>query len=209
MKMERWDCMKVIGLCGGSGSGKGVASTAFADLGVPVIDTDAIYHTMISEPSECTAELESYFGPSVINESGGLNRRALAEIVFATGAEDKLKMLNSIAHRHILGEARRLLSLYRERGCSAAVVDAPLLFESGFYAECDAVVAVIADRDTRIERIIARDAITREAAIKRIDAQRGEDFLREHADYVLENNGAIEELATSVKEVLMQILNNF
>ena len=201
--------MKVIGLCGGSGSGKAVASAAFVALGVPVIDTDAIYHTMISTPSECTEELAVYFGRSVIDENGGLNRRAIAEIVFAKGAEDKLSVLNSIAHRHILSEARRILSSYEADGYDVAVVDAPLLFESGFDAECDAVVAVIADREKRIERIVARDSLTRDAAIRRIDAQLSEAFLREHADYVIENNGSKSELSASVAETLGKILNNF
>ena len=88
------------------------------------------------------------------------------------------------------------------------LVDAPLLFESGFNRECDAVISIIADKEKRIERIALRDNITREAAEKRIAAQLSDAFLIENSDYVIENSGSTEELKGRVAEIAAKILAN-
>ena len=163
--------MKIIGLAGGSGSGKGAVGKIFADLDIPTVDTDAIYHEITSSDSPCLRALAAEFGAEVISGSGALNRAALAKIVFAgEGAESKRLRLNEITHKFILDEARGRLSELASRGYSLAAVDAPLLFESGFDAECDVIVSVIAPKDERIARIMQRDGITKEAAIARLES---------------------------------------
>lgn len=194
--------MRIIGLCGGSGSGKGAVAGILVGLGVPVIDTDAVYHNLTVSDSECLRELVSYFGEEILSDNGSLHRPTLARIVFADGAAEKRARLNHIAHKHVLSSVRESLSTLRERGYALAAVDAPLLYESGFDKECDDVIAVIADRDTRINRIMSRDAITRDQAIVRIDSQISDTVLCERADYVIENNATLIELEASVKSII-------
>ena len=91
--------MKVIGLCGQSGSGKGLVCSFFSELNVVCIDTDKIYHDIISTNSECTEELVEHFGQSVF-QNPGINRHELRKIVFSS--REKLKILNEITHRHII-----------------------------------------------------------------------------------------------------------
>lgn len=178
--------MKVIGLTGGSGSGKGYVSKLFEAAGVPALDTDMVSRIVTAPGSPCLAELTERFGESILLPGGKLDRRRLAEIAFAdpklTGA------LNSITHRHILAYCRDWLEQRRKEGYAAAIIDAPLLYESGFDAECDAVVAVVADRELRIARIMARDGITRAQAEQRLARQHDDGFFRAHADFVIENN---------------------
>ena len=197
--------MKIIGLCGGSGSGKGAVSKIFLEYCIPSIDTDALYHDITSKKSACVDELVSVFGDDILDSNGGVNRRILSQIVFAKKSADKLNILNQISHRHILNKTREIINDYDREGIGAVIVDAPLLFESGFDSECDFTVAVVADRDLRLKRIVKRDGITNEAAARRIDAQMPDDVLIEKCDFVIENNGDVQSLYAKVNAVVSKI----
>ena len=196
--------MKIIGICGGSGSGKGTVGKLFNKENIPVIDTDALYHELTSADSPCLRELVALFGDSIV-VSGALDRRALANIVFATGAEERRAQLNTVTHRHILDRAREILSQYEKDGFSYAAVDAPLLFESGFNKECDVIVCVVSPKEQRIARIMLRDGITREAAEHRIDAQLSDSFIIENSDFVIYNDATEEDLARAVCDVIRKL----
>ena len=188
--------MKVIGLCGGSGSGKGAVSGIFAEIGIPSIDTDAVYREMTLSDSPCMRELRGEFGDEVVNSQGGLDRARLASIVF--NDPSRLEKLNKIAHSFILDETRRRLAAYSDKGCPAVIVDAPVLFESSFDKECDEIVCVVADKDIRTDRIMSRDRITRDAAEKRIASQMPDESLISKCDHVIYNNSDIEYLRKQI-----------
>ena len=193
--------MKIIGLCGGSGSGKGEVARMLREAGCLHLDADAIYHGFISGDSDCLRELADEFGKEIIAPNGALDRKKLAAIVFADGAEEKRQRLNTISHRYVLDERRRRIA-DAENEYTVAVVDAPLLFESGFNAECDAIISVIAPRDARIARIVERDGLTSEQAARRIDAQLDEEFLRSHSNFTRENNNDLDALALKVEKII-------
>ena len=188
--------MKVIGLCGGSGSGKGAVSKIFLEIGIPSIDTDAVYREMTLSDSPCMRALAAEFGKEIINSLGGLDRTRLASIVF--NDPSRLEKLNKIAHSFILDETRRRLDNYRGEGFPAAIVDAPVLFESGFDNECDEIICVVADREIRTCRIMSRDGITRDAAEKRIASQMPDEILISKCDHVIYNNSDIESLREQI-----------
>ena len=198
--------MRIIGLCGGSGSGKGAVSECLSACGIPCIDLDKVYHELISTKTTCLEEIVSEFGDSIVSVSGTLDRKALAAIVFCGyGCESRLARLNEITHKHVIAEAERIISDLASRGCDCVAVDAPLLFESGYDKRCDLTVAVVADRGLRIERIASRDGISAEQAENRINSQIADAELVERADYVIYNNGSKEELSASVGELLNKI----
>ncbi len=200
--------MLVVGLAGGSGSGKGAVSELFAKRGFAVVDTDAVYRELTDGSSLCLIELAREFGEEIISSSGSLDRVRLADLVFSgEGRELRRARLNAIAHRHILDETRRRLTAFRAQGYPAAIVDAPLLFESGFDRECDITVCVIAKPDIRISRIIARDGITPEAAERRIAAQIPSEELSRRCTYTLENNSDFEALSKSVDTIAKKIID--
>lgn len=199
--------MKVIGLVGTTGSGKGAVSEFFKEFGFAVIDTDAVYHEMMRGPSPCLDELRLAFGEEIIRADGALDRARLSGIVFASGAEEKRALLNKIAHKHVLDEVRRTVSELEKKDTPLVIVDAPLLFESGFDKECDSILCVSAGKDVRVERIIRRDGITKERALMRIAAQKDDSELERLSDFVIENNGDLTTLKAQVGDFISKISN--
>lgn len=197
--------MKIIGLCGGSGSGKGCVCKILSQIGFKTIDTDRVYHDLISEDSECTFELASAFGEQ-IRSYPGINRARLREVVFSS--RDNLDRLNKITHKHILNVVRKVInSVSSDPSILGVVIDAPLLFESGFDKECDVTIAVLADKDVRIERIIERDGISREAAALRINSQISDRDLIGKCTYHVYNNSDLDALESTVRELCENIID--
>ena len=163
--------MKIIGLCGGSGSGKGAVARIFSSFGILHIDTDRVYHEITSHPSECLDALVAEFGIEIAPD-GALDRARLREIVFSEpSSNEKLRRLNRISHKFVIAEIELLIENYKANGAKGVLIDAPLLFESGLDGRCEKVIAVTASKEVRIARIMLRDGITLDAARKRISAQ--------------------------------------
>ena len=197
--------MKVIGLCGGSGSGKGAVARILSSFGIAHIDTDLVYHEITSRPSVCLDALAAEFGADIIRD-GALDRARLREIVFAPpNSTQKLARLNSITHKYIIDETERRIQAYLADGVKGVLIDAPLLYESGLDRRCDCVIAVVADRGVRLARIMLRDGISLDAAKKRIDSQLSDKALADKADYVIYNNCTLEQLGGEVSRVYTQI----
>ena len=199
---------KLIGLCGRSGSGKGYVCRKFAKFGIPSIDTDAVYRSLTG-PSEtispCMQELKERFGETVIAPDHSLNRRALAAIVFAPDGEKARLDLNRITHRHILEATLRLADRMAEEGAEVILIDAPLLFESGFDTICAQTVCVIASTETSVARIIDRDGITREEALRRLASQIPSEELRSRCDYAILNELVSPDLEEQISAVAEEI----
>ena len=187
--------MLIIGLTGGSGAGKGLVSTCFAAHGIPALDTDLVSRQVCEPGQPCLAALAEAFGSGILHDDGTLDRPSLAAIAFAD--PKKLSILNSVTHKYILQACRVWLDERRQEGKAAAIIDAPQLFESGFDAECDVTVAVVADRATRLARILRRDGISPEQAERRLSRQYSDDWFRAHCTYVI-SNGANEDPAPAV-----------
>lgn len=201
-----------IGLCGRSGAGKGTVSELFARFGIPSIDTDKVYREMTSAApsvdclSPCMRELVENFSAKLLRDDFSLDRAALADIVFAPGGEESLKLLNSITHRHILSRTDELISDFVENGARAVIIDAPLLFESGYDRYCDCIVAVDAPEDVLVERIVKRDGISLDAAKRRLASQMEFRELERRADFIILNNCGKDELSLRVSAVALYIL---
>ena len=204
-------CMPiVIGLCGRSGAGKSYVSKLFASEGIPSVDTDAVYREMTSSPSDgklsdCMKELVAEFGDGILSEDMSLNRRALADAVFSDNGKAMLSKLNEITHRHILSETDKRLAVFCEEGYTAAIVDAPLLFESGYDKKCDYIMVATAPEDVLVERIISRDGVEREHAEKRLKAQLSESEIVSRADFVINTNVDRDVLLLRVREIIGEI----
>ena len=195
--------MLVIGLTGPTGAGKGEVAEVFARYGIPVINADSIYHELIKPPSSCLQELAENFGKEILLPNGTLDRRALGGIVFNDPAARE--RLNTITHRYVMEEVKNQMERLRIEGVPVAVFDAPQLFEAGAHRACGAVISVLADRRLRLERIMARDGISAEAAMRRILAQKSDDFFKTHSDYIIENNGSLESLTPRVYHILKEL----
>ena len=201
--------MRIIGLCGGSGSGKGVVSDMFKKFNIPSIDTDEVYREITSFDSECMRALVSEFGRSVQNADGSLNRSKMRELVFSGNNSESNRMrLNEITHAFVWSETEKRIEKYSLEGYRAVILDVPLMFESGFDKKCDVLIAVLADDTIRVARIIARDGITEEQAKARISSQLESSRLKEMVDYVIDNEGDLESLRVKVDGIHKKIFDN-
>ncbi len=199
--------MKIIGLCGGSGSGKSIICKIFDEFGIHSINADLVYHDLISSDSECSRELILVFGEEIKTPRNGVDREKLGKIVFSS--KEKLNTLNEITHKHILAQTKKIISsIEQSSDANAIIFDAPLLFESGFNKECDVTICVIADEDTRVNRIIKRDSISEDKARARIKAQITNEELIKRCDYVIVNDSSFDVLKERVEKVKKQIIDN-
>ena len=186
----------MFGITGGSGAGKTTVSNIFRECGIYIIDADIVAREVQTPGAPCTLELAKEFGADILDENGQLMRRKLAGIVFSD--EDRLAKLNEITHKYITARA---FELARECGGNCGI-DGAVLIESGIAEQCRYIVGVIADRDTRIRRIMRRDRISWEEARKRIDAQKPDSFYIANSDFVVRNDDAEDCLKWQIQKII-------
>lgn len=179
--------MLTVGLTGKTGAGKGeFCLVAQKYDGVFCLDTDVTAREVVRKGSACLNELCEYFGNEILLEEGSLNRKKLATKAFSH--EKDHEKLNSITHKYIMEGIREWLCECKRKNAHVAIIDAPLLFESGADKLCDKVICVISSKETRKDRIIKRDNIDESDADVRINSQKSDDFYIQKSDYVLYND---------------------
>ena len=176
-----------IGLTAPIGCGKSYVAKLFAEKGIPTVDTDEVYHALVSKPSPLVDKLAEEFGNGILDTNGALDRKKLAPIVFSDSA--KLEALNRITHSAVIGETERIIASLEQNGVKAVTVQVPLMFESGYNKMCDTVVCVVADIPIRVSRICKRDGCTEEIAKNRIKNQKEIEFYIANSDEKVYNNG--------------------
>ena len=184
--------MLTVGLTGSTGSGKGYVSDIMERAGVPCLDTDRVCREVYRKGQTCYDDLVFCFGEGILGEDGEIDRRRLYELTFSD--REQYEKLTSLAFLHIMKNTEKWQNEQREAGVPIAVIDAPMLFESGFDKLCDKVVCVIADRDTQIARVMRRDGISEEVALGRLAKQKSNDYYRSRSDYVLDNSASHEAM---------------
>ena len=194
--------MKVIGITGPSGAGKGVCCEILMKNGIACIDTDSVYHGLILADTPCTAELTLAFGKEILATDGSVDRKRLASIVFSDNTRQKNLLLNKITHKYVKEETLRLLDFYQKQGIKATAIDAPLLFEASFEEMCDFCVAILAPQELRLSRIIERDKLDTERAQARLSAQKPDCYYTERAQYTVINDGDKENVQKQVEQIL-------
>lgn len=195
--------LTILGITGGTGCGKTTALRVLEELGALIIDCDAVYHELLIENKEMLMEIDRAF-PGVVS-GGVLNRKALGAVVFSDA--EALARLNGITHRYVGLEIDRLLESWAMSGGRLAAIDAIELFGGNLARRCKATFAVLADRDKRIERIMARDGITREYAALRVDAQKPDSYFEEKCDYILKNNSTEEEFREKCRSKFLEVID--
>jgi dephospho-CoA kinase len=184
-----------VGLTGGIGAGKSAVATIFANLGAFVIDTDAIAREVVAPNSDGLMEIARVWPQAV--RSGGLDRAALAEIIFTDASARE--RLNALLHPHI-----RRVAMEREayaKPGQLVVHVVPLLFETGYDRMVDKSVLVVAPLDQRVARVVERDKLDVARVRARMAAQIEPERARLNADFIIENDGNLDHLRERTREV--------
>ena len=191
-----------IGLCGGSGSGKGYICNILKSMDFPCLDTDALVHLMYNKDQSLISSLAKIFGNQIISSSGGIDRKILREIVFSD--RNALETLNITVHQKVSEYCRNWMDEHEKSCVKAVFIDAPQLFEAGMENDFHYIISVIAPEETRICRIIERDKITKEQATKRISNQlSNEDYIK-RSHFVI-NNGENDNPEEQLKRILYEV----
>lgn len=195
--------MKIIGITGRSGCGKSSVTRLFAAEGYPCIDADLIAREVLEPGSGCIKQLQNVFGSDIVDESGTLQRRLLADRAFAT--PEGTARLTAITHPEILRRIDARLQQAQDRGAKLAFVDGAVIVGTPFASRCDRLVVVAAPYEQSVARICARDKIDPAMARRRLDAQTPEQTLRESSDFVLENDSTHEQLEQRALAILHRL----
>ena len=192
--------MIILGITGGSGTGKTTVSRFLSDYGVDIIDCDLVARKVVEKGTKALGEISDYFGEEYINPDKTLNRKKLAKLVF--NSPDMLLKLNEITHKYV----EEYIDLYIKNSNSEIVgIDAAALIESGIYKKCNFVLSVLANKDIRARRIVIRDNIPYFDALSRINAQKNDEYYIENSHYIVYNNSNIDEINTQILKIIEDI----
>ena len=195
--------IRVIGLTGGTGSGKSEAAERFEELGFPIINADVVGHELIAPGGEAESGVMEAFGDEVVTD-GRIDRAKLGARVFADpGARSRL---NAIVHPRIKREIKRRIRALEEEGHETVVIDAALIAESGEREPClDGLIVVTCPEEIRARRLMQARGLTRDAVMDRIRSQTPPEQKLALADWVLDNEGGIEDLRRGVDRLASEL----
>ena len=198
------DLSLLVGLTGGMGSGKTLASSFFHELGAHIIDADLICRKLVEPGQPALQEITDYFGKLIIDKSGNLNRNKLGQLVFCDSK--KREKLENILHPKVFEvEKLNYKAICKINPKALVIVDAALLIESANYKEMDKVILINADEKIRIQRILSRGKWNHEEIVARLKSQMPNEEKIKYADFVLENSKDKTYLKEQVKNLYTKL----
>ncbi len=193
--------MKILGITGGIGSGKStVLSILREKYDAFVIEADKVGHQVMEPGGPCYEPVIGLFGKEIIKDDLSIDRSKVSDVVFQVA--EKRELLNGIIHPAV---KRRILEMIREQealGRKMVVVEAALLLEDNYQEFCSEVWYVCTDLETRIGRLMESRGYSRSKCLNIIRSQKEDSWYRDRTDFVLENNGSMEDLLRKIQERL-------
>ena len=193
----------IIGLTGGIATGKSNLSSALRAAGAPVVDADRISHGLTVPGGAALERIREAFGGEYVKD-GVLDRKALGELVFNN--PEALKTLNGITHPLIFEEMDRQIAEADRKGAPVVVLDVPLLYETGLDTRCDEVWCAWIPKKVQLERLMARDGLSRKEAQARVSSQMSAWEKRRRADRYIDTRGTLEESGEAVVRMYEELL---
>jgi dephospho-CoA kinase len=195
--------VKLVGLTGGIASGKSTVAEILARQGAAIINADVLAREVVEPDRQAWTEIVNTFGTAVLQPDRALDRQKLRAIIFDD--PDARKKLESIIHPQVRALAEQRIREHAAAGYAVIVYEVPLLFEGNLQEWLRPVILVACDVDTQRKRLQSRDNLSAVQAQKHIEAQMSLEEKRRLADYVIENNGSLEDLERQVQAVLEKI----
>ena len=191
--------MKIIGITGGVGAGKStVLDHLEKQYNACVLQADKIGHLVMEPGGICYGQVIALFGKQIIKNDKTIDRKMVSDVVFAH--EEMRQKLDDISHPAVKSYMRDKIEEQKKAGYTLMIVEAALLLEDHYDAFCDKVWYIHTDQEIRIERLMSSRGYTREKAENIIARQATEGFFREHADYIIQNNGDLDETWRQIEE---------
>ena len=191
--------MKIIGITGGGGAGKStVLDHLEKQYNACVLQADKIGHLVMEPGGICYGQVIALFGKQIIKNDKTIDRKMVSDVVFAH--EEMRQKLDDIIHPAVKSYILDKIEEQKKAGCTLMIVEAALLLEDHYDAFCDKVWYIHTDQEIRIERLMSSRGYTREKAENIIARQATEGFFREHADYIIQNNGDLDETWRKIEE---------
>ena len=199
--------MLKVGLTGSIGVGKSYVAGILADLGCHVLDADQTSRAVVEKGAEGLKAVVDAFGTMVLQSDGTLDRQRLGALIFAD--EEKRELLNSVLHPRIIAAQDEQMCQWQLKDPDGiAVVDAALIVESGGYTRFDKLIVVHCQPEVQLQRLMARDGLSREDALKRVSSQMAQAEKKKFGDYLIDTSGGFEDTrrqTTKVYEELTQL----
>ena len=193
----------IIGLTGGIATGKSTVVKELKKLGIEVIDSDRIAHRIIRKGSHQYREILKKFGNGILKSNREIDRKKLAKIIFADSK--KRELVEKITHPRIIAEIKSKLKRFHSTHKRLIVVDIPLLFEKKLNRLVDKIVLAYAPEEIQIKRVMKRDKVSKEDAIRRISAQLPIEYKKNIADYVINTSCSLNNVKKQLKRFLTKI----
>jgi dephospho-CoA kinase len=179
-----------VGLTGGIACGKTVVRRRLEERGIPTLDADASVHRLLQAGTDVTRRIAETFGESIKAPDGSVDRKALGSLVFSD--DEARKKLNAIVHPAVWREIEMFFEAREKASDRVAVVDAALMIETGSYQRYDFLVVVHCSKELQLERLMSRDGLSREDALKRIRSQMPIEEKIPYADFLVDTTGSLE-----------------
>ena len=197
--------MKVIGITGPSGAGKTTLTSILKEnYNTYSIDADEVARKLSSDnKTEYFKEMVKLFGKEVVNTDKSLDRKKIASIIYNN--QEKRRKLNKLTFYYVVNNINEQIEKETTNDYQFIAIDVPLLYEAKMEKICDIVIAVVAEDEEKILRICKRDNISKEIAKKRLEIQNNNEFFVKKADFVIHNDGSIENLEKSLKEIIEKL----
>jgi dephospho-CoA kinase len=197
------DNLLVIGLTGGIGAGKSAVASIFAEHGFAVLNTDDLAKSVMAEQPEVSIAIRDEFGDEAFQD-GKLNAQFIGTIVFGDDSE-KLERLNRIVHPPVIDAMIAKIEDLHKSGESVIFVESALIYSAGVDDGFDYIIAVVADDELRIKRLVESRGMYETEIRKRMSSQTSKEQLISLADFTIENNGTIKDLSQSTAFILSMI----
>lgn len=194
-----------LGITGGVGSGKSVVCDFIKDKGITVVSADELARKAVMPGTSAYDQIVSYFGKEVLSGDGTLNRKKLRGII--TTDRKKKEMLEQFVHPAVFVQMDQEIENSRKRRDPVIAIEVPLLFETGIEAFFDFVLTVSVNTKVRIKRLISRDQITQKEAEALMAIQMPEKEKIEKADFVIDNNGVLDDTRGRVDQFYKKLLD--
>lgn len=196
--------MLKVGLTGSIAVGKSFVLGILSELGCRVLDADATAREVVAPGSAGLQLVVDAFGHEILRQDGGLDRAILGEIVFSS--HEKRQLLNSLLHPLIIAaQDDQIRKWQSDDPHGIAVIDAALMIESGGYQRFDKLIVVHCRPDVQLDRLVARDGLSRDAAVKRITAQMSQEEKMKYADFLIDTSEGFDSARARTEAVFRQL----